>query len=163
MMQMETAQLWNSVFGSVWETLIKSTPEIGGFLLDNENKTAMTDKNALVLLKLNAAPDFTELSELIYNLSEENGNGVVSVLFSDKNDKYNAGIVKLTSSLAKLSENLPVRSYTYLVTSITQGAHDSLLALIQIEEFGNPSLDGIDIVFKQEYPVARETDTDLIA
>jgi len=142
---METAQLWNSVFGSVWETLIKSTPEIGGFLLDNENKTAMTDKNALVLLKLNAAPDYTELSELINSLSEENGNGVVSVLFSDKNDKYAAGIVKLTSSLAKFSENLPVRSYTYLVTSITQGARDSLLALIQIEEFGNPSLDGIDI------------------
>ena len=132
-----SSPLWQGVFGTIWDSLTEVSPEIGGFLIDHENRRAFMDDNACDLIGMRRTPEYDEMTVLLADLAEraEAGAGI-SVKITTYNKGITAGFFKLAGENHKSSTLLPVCEVSDLTLAMTRNTAPSLLALIQIEESG---------------------------
>lgn len=137
---------WNKIFGTALDALTSHCTDLGAFMLDNKDRTAHIDKNGLKLLGLQTAPDYSELYEIVTQAADMEHGSSAEIIIAEQSEDIIAGFIHLHNAYqAEYDENLPVYSYTQFVSAVTQSAKDSLLALLQLEEYGNPDLIGVDI------------------
>ncbi len=138
--------LWNKVFGTAIDALTSHCTDIGAFLLDHRTETAEIDRNGLKLLGISSAPDYGEVSSVISQAVKNDSDTSARIIIAEKNDDITAGFIHLNKDRsAEYSSDLPVYSYAEFISAVTQSAQNSLLALLQIEEYGNSDLNGVDI------------------
>ena len=129
--------LWQGVFGTIWEPLTEISPDIGGFLIDHENRKTYMDDNALSLIGMKRVPEYDEMTVLLASLAERAEIGSkMSVKITTYSKKVTAGFFKLTGDDRKSSTLLPVCEISDLTLAMSRNTAPSLLALIQIEEAG---------------------------
>ncbi len=141
-----SAQNWNRIFGTALGALTEHCTDLGAFLLDKSEQRAMLDSNGIRLLGLRHQPDFDELYTIITQSASAGSENDTEIIIAEQSEDIIAGFIHLhTSHAADFNDELPVYSYTQFVSEVTQSAKDSLLALLQIEEYGNPDLKGLDM------------------
>lgn len=141
-----TAQSWNRIFGTALGALTEHCTDLGAFLLDCREQKAMLDSNGIKLLGLRRQPDFDELYTIVTQSASGGSDAAAEIIIAEQTEDIVAGFIHLHAShAADFSEELPVCSYTQFISEVTQSAKDSLLALLQIEEYGNPDLKGVNI------------------
>lgn len=129
--------LWQGVFGTIWDSLTDISPEIGGFLIDHENRKAFMDENARNLIGMRRVPEYDEMTVLLASLTERAEAGSkISVRIATYSSTITAGFFKLAGEDHKVSTLLPVCEASDLTLAMTRNTAPSLLALIQIEENG---------------------------
>ena len=140
---------WSTIFGTAWDALSQALPDTGAFLLDHLNKTAECDNNARRMSDLTHDPDYEELSMMISELREQDNNiAMINVIIAAENDDMTAGFLRFrSSSMPELDPDLPVCTQTRLITEMSANTAPSLIALLQIEEYGNPHITNSDISF----------------
>lgn len=134
--------LWDNIFGTGCKNFLNSSPDIGAFLLYHKNKEVMCEENAQKLSKFNRMPSYDELSLALDSINELNSEqSSVSIIIIEDSDECKAGYIRLTNEPNYgLSEELPLCPQTYLIAQMTQNNTPSLLAMIQLEEYGNPNI-----------------------
>ncbi len=141
-----SAQNWNRIFGTALGALTEHCTDLGAFLLEKGEQKAMLDSNGVKLLGLRRQPDFDELYTIVTQSASNTPDSSAEIIIAEQNEDIIAGFIHLHDShAAEFTEELPVYSYTQFVSEVTQSAKDSLLALLQIEEYGNPDLKGVDM------------------
>ncbi|MCH5194057.1 MAG: EAL domain-containing protein [Oscillospiraceae bacterium] len=129
--------LWQSVFGTVWDSLTDISPEIGGFLIDHVNRKTFMDDNALSLIGMRRVPGYDEMTVLLSSLAERAEVGSkITVKITAYNKDVTAGFFKVAGEDHKSSTFLPVCEISDLTLAMTRNSAPSILALIQIEETG---------------------------
>jgi len=137
--------LWNTLFGTAWEKLALSVPEISAFLLDHETKTAYSDANLKKLLDSSRGLSYDELLPLISGSEErELGGRTFRVIIAEQNSRHTAGFIQSACAGGDAYPMLPLRSPVQL-SEAAEKEKRSLLALIRIERFGAGGLSESDI------------------
>ncbi len=143
--------LWESIFGTVWEKFLNSSPDIGAFLLCHENKGVICEKNALKLANFNRTPSYDEFLLALTSLDELKTS--INIIIVEDNEKYKAGFIRLMNEPNYgLSTELPLCSQAYIISQMTQSTVPSLLALLQLEEYGNPNM-AIDAISEAVFAI----------
>lgn len=137
---------WETIFGSAWATFSKNIPEIGAFLVDHKNSTVKADKNIAKLLDVSVLPDHDTFMNIIDNLRREDSNSRLKIFIAEDDDSLTAGYIGVPPETSlTFNSQLPVYSYAHFVSAITQDTANSLLALLQIEDYSGAKLSGSDI------------------
>ncbi len=141
-MNCDMKRLWESVFGTGWENFTNSSTDIGAFLLWHEGKEVMCDKNAQNLADFHCMPSYDELSMALASLEELNDEQVsVNLIIAEDSERCKAGYLRLKNELNYgFASALPLCPQTRLIAQMSHNSESSLLALIQIEEYGNPNM-----------------------
>lgn len=139
--------LWTKIFGSAWNTLTQCCPDIGGFLIDHENKKVYADSNATALARLPSQPDYSETVLLVARLMEQDKeNGAVSVKVCEYSDSVTAGFFMARSNMGHSGKMMfPVCTEARLLGAVSDYKGKSLFALIQLEDRTSPSLSDFHI------------------
>lgn len=133
--------LWTRIFGSGWDTLMQYCPDIGGFLIDHENKKVYADSNAVSLANLPAEPDYSDTVLLVAKLMEQDrGYGAVSVRICEYSDSVTAGFFMTERTVSAGKMVFPVCTEARLMGAMSEYKGKSLLALIQLEDKASSSL-----------------------
>lgn len=134
--------IWQRIFGTVWNSLIKADNGIGGFLLDHENRKAYADKNAMKLIGVQHDPQYDEMTLVLAQLTDRSEhNSGLSVNICEFNDKITAGFFKFTDMHVLGNDNvLPICSSSQLVVAMSEKHGRSLLALLQFEDKNNSAI-----------------------
>lgn len=132
-------ELWNSIFGTAWETLTKATPHIGAFLLDKKSKTAKTDFNLTKILNIHHAPEYDELADII-------AMNTPDIVIAQDDEDITAGFVLYSKDMFLQNSGLPICTQAQFASAVTQSARSSLLALVQIQDYIRVSITKEDVV-----------------
>ncbi len=137
---------WETIFGSAWTTFSKNIPEIGAFLVDHNNGTVKADKNIAKLLEVSALPDHDIFMNIIDDMRRKDNNTRLRLFIAEDDEDITAGYIGVPPETAlTLNSQLPVYSYAHFVSAITQDTANSLLALLQIEDYSGEKLSSNDI------------------
>ena len=63
---------WDELFGKGWKEIMKICPEIGGFMLDRAERSAVLDDNAAKLAETDSQPDYDAMVDYLDILSSDN-------------------------------------------------------------------------------------------
>ncbi len=138
--------LWQSLFGSAWTYFTKAVPEIGAFVLDHRGHTAETDANFRQIADFEHSPSYEELSQFIVSLSEQKDVNAIQPIIAQENDNITAGYIHIRNEMtSELDNTLPLCTQAHLITALSNAQGASLLALIQLEELGNPRISASDV------------------
>ncbi len=153
-MSCDIKQLWDSVFGSGWEKFSESCPDIGAFLLCHRCRQTMCDKNSLRLSGFHHTPGYDELSASLANLDElEDDDTQVKIIIVEDSERCKAGYIRLRNEHTyEFPMELPLCTHTRLITDISKNTAPSLLALVQLEEYGNPNI-SIDAISEAVFAI----------
>ncbi len=137
---------WETIFGSAWATFSKNIPEIGAFLVDHKNGTVKADKNIAKLLDVSALPDHDIFMNIIDDMRRKDNNTRLKLFIAEDDEDITAGYIGVPPETSlTFNSQLPVYSYAHFVSAITQDTANSLLALLQIEDYSGAKLSGTDI------------------
>ena len=129
---------WLKLFGTAWETMTKNDSNIGAFLINHNDESVCMDSNAARI---------ASITELTYHnataaLEHMQNDNKITLIFAEDNENLSAGYIRLTPSD---NSSLPVCSQSDLIMEMRCCDTPSMLALIQLEEKGNPSLSDFHI------------------
>lgn len=139
--------LWQRIFGSVWHTLTDCRSDIGGFIIDHENKKVYADSNAAALARLPDEPDYGETTLLVARLMEESKNASpLAVKICEYSDSITAGFFTSEEEAGMRGRMLfPVCTEAKLTNAVNDFKGRSLFALIQLEDSSSSSLSDFHI------------------
>ncbi|MCM1579043.1 MAG: hypothetical protein NC078_09630, partial [Ruminococcus sp.] len=139
--------LWQRIFGSAWHTLTECRSDIGGFIIDHENKKVYADANAVALAKLPDVPDYSETVLLVGRLTEQaKGSSSLGVKICEYSDSVTAGFFMTEEETAGRSGVVfPVCTAARLMEAVNDFKGHSLFALIQLEDSTSASLSDFHI------------------
>ena len=123
--------LWQKLFGTIWQTLINTNTEIGGFLINHETKEVFVDSNSMHLMGLRKRPSYDDMLLLMDSLDEDISERKIEVIYAENSDKLAFGYCR--SSVAA-AETLPVCTQAKLFAAMSENSRNSILALIRLEE-----------------------------
>ncbi len=141
-MSCNTELMWNNIFGTGWMKFLDSSPDIGAFLLCHKSRKVICETNALKLSNFNRKPSYDEFSLALDSLDKLNSEQTsVSIIIIEDNEECKAGYIRMMKEPNYgLSTELPLCSQTQLIAQMTQNSAPSLLAMLQLEEYGNPNM-----------------------
>lgn len=139
--------LWQRIFGSAWNTLTECRSDIGGFIIDHENKKVYADSNAADMAKLPEEPDYSETVLLTARLMEQSKNGShLSVKICEYSDSVTAGFFMTEEDIKGRGKLLfPACTTARLIGMVNEFKGKSLFALIQLEDSISASLSDFHI------------------
>ena len=127
---------WDELFGKGWKEIMKICPEIGGFMLDRAERTAVLDDNAAKLAETDSQPDYDAMVDYLDILSSDNKAfaRLLPQLFYDDGE-FAAGILRWHYDFSgeQAKNVVPMFERSQLVSSIKQAKKPSLLALLNFE------------------------------
>ncbi len=137
---------WESIFGTGWAVFSENIPEIGAFLLDHKDHKLITDKNIAQLLDVSALPEYDVFCNILENMQRNDSVSQLKIFIAEDNEEITAGYIGVPPETAQTyNSQLPVYSYAHFISAITQDTTNSLLALLQIEDYTGAKLSGTDI------------------
>lgn len=139
-MDSKISGLWDRLFGTSWDKLAQSVTDVSAFILDHENNAVYTDRNAGGVLGYNRPPTYKELSLLAADGEEDGGARSFRVIITEQGEECTAGFIYKISSAGGIYPELPICSYTELVSAVSEDRSGSLLALIQLERTDIPEM-----------------------
>ncbi len=142
------SDLWITLFGTAWEMLTAEIPDISAFILDHKNRKVIADRNAKALLNVERELNYDEFLELISDVATKDfaAPTMLQAIIARQDEEFTAGYLRIRASVdLGIDASLPLASQGQLITALSECSSASLLALIQIEEFGNENLWAQDI------------------
>ena len=155
---------WESIFGTGWAVFSENIPEIGAFLLDHKNNKLIADKNVASLLDVPTLPDYEAFRNIIDNMQHKDNFSQLKLFIAENDEEITAGYIGVPPDTAQTySSQLPVYSYAHFISAITQDTANSLLALLQIENYSGAKLSGADIKLALTGIVANSPQTAILS
>ncbi len=137
---------WETIFGSGWAAFSENIPEIGAFLLDHKKQKLTADKNIALLLDVSSLPDYEAFCNIIDNMQHKDSFSQLTLVIAENDEDITAGYIGVPPDTAQIyNGQLPVYSYAHFISAITQDTTNSLLSLLQIEDYTGTKLSGADI------------------
>ena len=130
--------LWLKIFGTAWETMTKNDSNIGAFLINHNDESVCMDTNAARIAALSELSYHNAISAIEHMKS----NDQITLMLAEDNEKITAGYLRFVPSD---NSTLPVCNQSDLIIEMSCCSSPSMLALIQLEEKGNPSLSDFHI------------------
>ncbi len=141
-------EIWNTLFGTAWDKLTDNLPEVGAFILQHNTKTFILDSNGKKLLNYRKELSYDELSTIINDLIEQDAGAptMLRTIIAHSDEDITAGYLYIRNGPeTEMDSALPLCTQAQLIAALSECTKPSLLALIQIDEYGNPNLWSSDI------------------
>lgn len=133
-MEDKISRKWAEIFGVGWQKIMEICPEIGGFLLDHENRRVYMDRNAEKLTETDELPDYDAMTDFLQILGNDTTSfaRLLPQVFYD-DGKFTAGILRwhYDFSGAQAKSVVPMVEKSKLASIIGAGKAGSLLALLE--------------------------------
>ena len=140
--------IWDEIFGVGWSNIMKICPEIGGFILDHNEKKAYLDANSVKLTETDVAPDYDAMLDFLAILQSDTSTFarlVPKTVFQDRN--YTAGILRwhYDFSGAQAKSVVPMVEKSQLSNMVSMNKKRSMLALLEFSRSDHRDLEEYQI------------------
>lgn len=135
---------WLRIFGTVWQMIIATNPDVGGFLVDHRSREASVDSNVMKMTQMHFEPAYDEFMLFLQALTEQVDSNLAVFMVEDSDD-ITAGIIRRVETDNTLADLLPVCEQSQLVITMSESSYSGALALLKVESRSGANLTDDDI------------------
>lgn len=136
---------WLRVFGTVWQMIIATNPDVGGFLVDHRSKEVSVDSNVMKMTQMHFEPAYDELMLFLQALTDQVDSNLAVFMVEDNVD-ITAGIIRRVEVDNVIADSLlPVCPQSQLVITMSEMDSSGVLVLLKVEKKNGVNLSDDDI------------------
>ena len=125
--------IWKHIFGTAWDELNIFSPDIGGFLINEADKTVMIDANAARMLGLSSEPGYDRIQAVMKAFSDQSmEESPLSFRTFSAGQDLTAVIIRIN----RITQNDPkLCGRGHMIGALASASERALLAMIEIQSF----------------------------
>ena len=125
---------WNELFGTMWDGVLRESPELGGFLIDKKTRQVRFDQNAMKLAEIDEPPDYDSMISYLDILNSETKKfAMLAPVACSEDDRFIAGILRwhYDVSGAQAKDKVPIYEIQQIESMMNKDPDKGVLALVE--------------------------------
>ena len=125
---------WNELFGTMWDGVLRESPELGGFLIDKKTRQVRLDQNAMKLAEIDEPPDYDSMISYLDILNSETKKfAMLAPVACSEDDRFIAGILRwhYDFSGAQAKDKVPIYEIQQIESMMNKDPDKGVLALVE--------------------------------